>query len=74
MQDPDYVLVKRWIPEYEQDKLWAHTREIRERRQNVSTRSEDKNEHVDVDHESVRKHKRKPSPSRLQTFIDGGKR
>ncbi|KAK8022536.1 hypothetical protein PG993_013303 [Apiospora rasikravindrae] len=31
-QDPDYVLIKRWVPEPEQDVLWRHTRIIREAR------------------------------------------
>lgn len=31
-QDPDYLLIKRWVPEEEQDILWAHTRQIRETR------------------------------------------
>lgn len=30
------MLIKRWVPEYEQDFLWAHTREIRERRKQIS--------------------------------------
>jgi len=30
------LLIKRWVPEYEQDFLWAHTREIRERRKQIS--------------------------------------
>ncbi|KAI0474346.1 hypothetical protein F4859DRAFT_514876 [Xylaria cf. heliscus] len=31
-QDPEYVIIKRWVPESEQDLLWQHTREIRDRR------------------------------------------
>ncbi|KAJ8064241.1 hypothetical protein OCU04_006588 [Sclerotinia nivalis] len=31
-QDPDYVLIKRWVPEYEQDFLWAASRALRTRR------------------------------------------
>ncbi|KAE9368956.1 hypothetical protein N431DRAFT_428661 [Stipitochalara longipes BDJ] len=31
--DPDYVIIKRWVPEWEQDVLWNETRAIRERRQ-----------------------------------------
>jgi hypothetical protein len=27
--DPDYVLIKRWVPEEVQDELWEHTRQIR---------------------------------------------
>ncbi|KAI9851659.1 MAG: hypothetical protein M1838_003128 [Thelocarpon superellum] len=31
--DPDhYVLIKRWVPEYEQELLWDHTKRIREER------------------------------------------
>ena len=29
IQEPGYVLVKRWVPEWEQDMLWEHTRKIR---------------------------------------------
>jgi len=28
-QEPGFVLVKRWVPEWEQDMLWEHTRKIR---------------------------------------------
>jgi hypothetical protein len=30
--DPDYVLIKRWVPEYEQDFLWEQTKRLREAR------------------------------------------
>lgn len=74
--DPNYVLIRRWVPEYEQDFLWNHTREIRERRQPVLVAIEGKKKHGDVEFEFVRKkeHKRKPSPSPLLTFLAGGKR
>jgi hypothetical protein len=29
--DPDYVLIRRWVPEWEQDRMWKHTRIIREK-------------------------------------------
>jgi hypothetical protein len=66
----------RWVPEYEQDFLWNHTREIRERRQPVLVAIEGKKKHGDVEFEFVRKkeHKRKTSPSPLLTFLAGGKR
>ena len=32
-QDPQYILIKRWVPEAEQDQLWEHTRIIRKGRQ-----------------------------------------
>ncbi|KAL8406594.1 hypothetical protein RB596_005172 [Gaeumannomyces avenae] len=35
-QDPSYFIIKRWVPEEEQDRLWQHTRTIRDRR-GVST-------------------------------------
>jgi hypothetical protein len=79
VQDPDYILIKRWVPEYEQDFLWAHTREIRERRAPVLVAIEGKkkhHEHHETEFEFVRKkkHERKPSPSPLLTFLAGGKR
>ncbi|ROT37040.1 hypothetical protein SODALDRAFT_335257 [Sodiomyces alkalinus F11] len=30
--DPEYVLIKRWVPDWEQDTLWKHTRGVREKR------------------------------------------
>jgi len=76
--DPDYVLIKRWVPEYEQDFLWSHTREIRERRQQpvILAIEGKKHHHEEPQFEFVRKkkHERKPSPSPLLTFLAGGKR
>ncbi|KAI1746749.1 hypothetical protein F4782DRAFT_523557 [Xylaria castorea] len=34
-EDPEYVVIKRWVPESEQDTLWEHTREIRKQRDSV---------------------------------------
>ncbi|EJT75631.1 LOW QUALITY PROTEIN: hypothetical protein GGTG_05564 [Gaeumannomyces tritici R3-111a-1] len=34
--DPSYFIIKRWVPEEEQERLWQHTRTIRDRR-GVST-------------------------------------
>lgn len=78
-QDPDYLLIKRWVPESEQDILWTHTREIRERRsQKVILSIEEKkhhHHHSEPEFEFVRKKKeRRPSPSPLLTFLAGGKR
>ncbi|KAG9248727.1 hypothetical protein BJ878DRAFT_538063 [Calycina marina] len=77
--DPDYVLIKRWVPEYEQDFLWKHTRELRESRclhpQRVVYAIEGKKKHHEEPvFEFVRKkEKRRPSPSPLLTFLAGGK-
>src|SRR5690349_18508566 len=32
IENSEYVLIKRWVPEYEQDILWDHTKEVRDRR------------------------------------------
>ena len=81
-QDPDYILIKRWVPEYEQDFLWKHTREIRESRHHhhhspqrvVYAIEGKKKKHEEPEFEFVRKkEKRKPSPSPLLTFLAGGK-
>lgn len=63
---------------HEQDMLWAHTRELRERRQPVvlSIESTGKKKHGEPQFEFVRKkkhHDRKPSPSPLVTFLAGGR-
>ncbi|KAL9123494.1 MAG: hypothetical protein Q9217_007071 [Psora testacea] len=31
-RDDDYIIIKRWIPEYEQELLFEHTRKLRERK------------------------------------------
>jgi hypothetical protein len=78
-QDPDYVLIKRWVPEYEQDFLWAHTKQIRERRRPTLLAIEGSGRHHHHDETEFaivrkKKHERKPSPSPLLTFLAGGKR
>jgi len=80
--DPDYILIKRWVPEYEQDFLWNHTRELREMRDRsrqpivlaIEEKKHKHHNHKDDEFEIVRKHKRKTSPSPLVTFFAGGKR
>ncbi|KAH0556804.1 hypothetical protein GP486_005403 [Trichoglossum hirsutum] len=32
--DPEYVIIKRWVPEHEQEVFWEHTRHVRESRAN----------------------------------------
>lgn len=81
--DPDYLLIKRWVPEYEQDFLWNHTREIRERRgeRPIMVIESSKKEHhrrhrSEPEFEFIRKsrkHEKKLSPSPLLTFLAGGK-
>ncbi|KAH0545009.1 hypothetical protein FGG08_000935 [Glutinoglossum americanum] len=33
-EDPEYVVIKRWVPEAEQEMFWDHTRRLRESRAN----------------------------------------
>jgi hypothetical protein len=83
LQDPDYILIKRWVPEWEQDILWKHTHDVRERRR-ILVPSTDKilmieerhhkHKKPEVELEFVRKKERRPSPSPLLTFLAGGKR
>jgi hypothetical protein len=78
-QDPDYLLIKRWVPEYEQDILWRHSHEIRERRRAptkvimIEDHHRHKHKKSEPEFEFVRKKERRPSPSPLLTFLAGGK-
>ncbi|KAH7017917.1 hypothetical protein EDB80DRAFT_706334 [Ilyonectria destructans] len=69
--DPDYVLIKRWVPEWEQDQLWKHTkyiREVREKRGKTLLIEEKKHPNLEPEFEWVRKkhdRKRSKSPSLL---------
>jgi len=82
-QDPDYILIKRWVPEYEQDFLWNHTRETRERRRvepilMIEERKKSKHHHHDEELQLViekkKKHERKSSPSPLLQYFAGSSR
>ncbi|KAF7543850.1 hypothetical protein G7Z17_g10414 [Cylindrodendrum hubeiense] len=66
--DPDYVLIKRWVPEWEQDQLWKHTKYLREKRGKMLLVEEKKHAHHEPEFEWVRKkhdRKRSKSPSLL---------
>ncbi|KAK1975505.1 LOW QUALITY PROTEIN: hypothetical protein LZ30DRAFT_808084 [Colletotrichum cereale] len=75
--DPDYVLIKRWVPEWEQDTLWRHTRSLREKRSSkLVLEIEDKKSHRhEPEFEWVRKksdRKRSKSPALLM-YLAGAK-
>ncbi|KUJ21794.1 uncharacterized protein LY89DRAFT_384578 [Mollisia scopiformis] len=81
-QDPDYVLIKRWVLEYEQDFLWNHTRQIREYRRSDLIRPMEsrpgilshRQRHYDepqVVIERRKKHPRHSSPSPLLAWVAG---
>lgn len=36
-QNPEYILVKRWVPKKEQEELWSLTKTIRGDREQVTT-------------------------------------
>ncbi|KAH8812188.1 hypothetical protein F5884DRAFT_304652 [Xylogone sp. PMI_703] len=83
--DPNYILIKRWVPEYEQDFLWDHTRKARERREepivlaiDSSKKEHHHRHHLEPEFEFVRKtkhhhqkHTSKPNPSPLLKFLSG---
>jgi len=84
------VMIKRWVPEYEQDFLWNHTRQIREFR--VANHHPGHHHHPQIlpnggvvvveDNGRERKEdrmefvrkKRKPSPNPLIAYFAGGSR
>jgi len=74
--DPDYLLIKRWIPEWEQDQLWKHTRSLRSKRGKALMVEEKKDYLEDPSFEWVRKksksRKRSKSPSLLM-YLAGAK-
>lgn len=82
--DPEYVLIKRWVTEAEQDMLWHHTHYLREQRAGkLMLTIDDKKphrHHLDPEFEWVRKkekkekkHSRSRSPSVLM-YLAGQKR
>ncbi|RWA08947.1 hypothetical protein EKO27_g6180 [Xylaria grammica] len=84
-QDPEYVLIKRWVPEPEQDILWRHTRVVREQRTNSRLvlaiedgKKKHHHHHLEPEFEWVRKKERRKSRSRspapaILTYLAGGR-
>jgi len=79
-QNPDYILIKRWVPEDEQDMLWRHTRLIREKREKklVLEIEDGKHHHhskrLEPEFEWVRKKERRRSKSPgLLMYLAGAK-
>ncbi|UNI15295.1 hypothetical protein JDV02_001838 [Purpureocillium takamizusanense] len=75
--DPEYLLIKRWVPEWEQEEFWMHTRTIREKRTSGGTLliEEKKHRHLEPEFEWVRKkhdRKRSKSPGVLM-YLAGGR-
>ncbi|RBQ77988.1 hypothetical protein FVER14953_09428 [Fusarium verticillioides] len=60
--DPDYVLIRRWVPEWEQDRMWKHTRNIREKRAETLL-NETRIRSAEHEYEWVRKKGRRQSKS-----------
>ncbi|KAI8950036.1 hypothetical protein F4801DRAFT_590656 [Xylaria longipes] len=78
--DPEYVLIKRWVPESEQDILWQHTRLIREQRAaklEIAVEDGEKKSHygnhAEPGFERIRKKERKGAESgkRMLRGFDG---
>lgn len=78
--DPEYILIKRWVPEWEQDTLWKHTKYIREKRTKLLVTVDDRKHHHhhhsrEPEFEWVRKksdRRRSKSPSLLM-YLAGAK-
>ncbi|KAH8647271.1 hypothetical protein BX600DRAFT_532763 [Xylariales sp. PMI_506] len=79
--DPQFVLIKRWVPESEQDTLWRHTRMIREQRvskQAAVTKEKGDNQqyHIDLEqgiNEIPRKGRRRSRSPSLLMYLAGGR-
>jgi hypothetical protein len=76
-QDPDFILIKRWVPEWEQDQLWKHTRIIREKRSSSGKTlmvEEKRSSRREPEFEWVRKKERRRSKSPgLLMYLAGGR-
>jgi len=73
--DPEYILIKRWVPEWEQDQFWKHTKVIREKRTSKTLLIEEKKHHRhEPEFEWVRKKERHRSKSPgLLMYLAGAK-
>ncbi|EFY84867.1 hypothetical protein MAC_09078 [Metarhizium acridum CQMa 102] len=74
--DPEYILIKRWVPEWEQDQFWRHTKYIREKRSSTLLIEEKKTHRHEPQFEWVRKksdRKRSKSPGGLLMYLAGAK-
>ncbi len=78
-QDPNFVLVKRWVPEDERQYWWQHTKTIRENRKVVLKIEDDRgrhHHHLEPEFEWVRKKERRRSRSKspgLLMYLAGAK-
>ncbi|KAK3936304.1 hypothetical protein QBC46DRAFT_395430 [Diplogelasinospora grovesii] len=78
--DPNFILIKRWVPEWEQNMLWEHTRRYRlvekKREEKVVLEIDDKRhrKHGEPQFEWVRKKERRRSKSPgLLMYLAGGR-
>ncbi|TPX17419.1 uncharacterized protein E0L32_003062 [Thyridium curvatum] len=67
-KDPNYLVIKRWVPEDEQDILWRHTKIIREKRERalyveIDEHKKKKSSKLEPEFEWVRKKERRRSKS-----------
>jgi hypothetical protein len=74
--DPDFVLIKRWVPEWEQDQFWKHTKYVRERRTLVVEDRHHHHHHHGKDLVFVRdksKSRRRSKSPGLLMYLAGGR-
>lgn len=79
LQDPEYILVKRWVPEDERQYWWQHTKTIRENRKvvlKIEEGGKHHHHHLEPEFEWVRKKERRRSRSKspgLLMYLAGAK-
>ena len=61
-RDEDYIIIKRWIPERDQDILFEHTRKLRERKQITDATIE-----IKKNRDNLMLVRKKSSPSRARS-------
>ncbi|MCJ1475899.1 hypothetical protein MMC13_004563 [Lambiella insularis] len=64
VRDTDYIIIKQWVPEHDQDILFEHTRQRREKTQLMITSTELKKDHGKLLLVRKKEHVRKRSPMR----------
>jgi hypothetical protein len=67
--DPSFIIIKRWIPEDDQEILFEHTRKLRDRRRLTITTTEVTKERGRLKLVREKSPARKRSPARVSYFL-----
>lgn len=77
--NPEFIIIKRPVPQWEQDRLWQHTKHIREARDPVYITIEEgkkyhrKEPELEFVREKHKRHERRPSPSPPLAWVAGAR-